>query len=79
MARNVNVWLEGWHKTGQSINVDQYEVGVTIQWTDAESQAREHIETVRFPNVLTDVPAAWLKEALADLMLRAVRKKAGMD
>lgn len=79
MARNVNVWLTNWRATGITVPVDQYTVDIKIQWTADDGGQREHVETVRFPNVLRDVPVAWLKDELVNLILRCVRKKLGID
>ena len=79
MARNVNVWIDGWRWTGQQVQTPQAEVNLRIEWTDNAGQQRQRIETVRFPNILADVPVAWLKQEMEDLMLRALRVKAGVD
>jgi len=79
MGRNVNVYFEGWNWTGQDVLTPQAELDMRILWTDSDGVKHEHEETMRFPNILADVPLSWVKEALEDLMLRAVRKKVGVD
>lgn len=79
MARNVNVWMTNWHWTGNDVPVPQAEVDIVVQWTDKDGESREHSVTARFPNCLQDVPVAWLKDELGDLILRAVRKRLGAD
>ena len=79
MASNINVWIQNWHWTGSDIPVPQAEVDVTIQWTDNAGEAHEHSETARFPKCLKDVPVAWLRDELEDLILRAVRKRLEVD
>lgn len=76
---NVNIFTDGWHWTGVTVPTPQAEVTVRIEWLDEAGEQREHIETVRFPNILADVPVPWLKDRLEDLILRAVRRKLGMD
>lgn len=79
MARNVNVWLTNWHWTGVNVPTPQAEVDIRIEWINEAGEQKEHTETVRFPDILRDVPKAWLKDMLIDLVLRALRKKLGMD
>ena len=79
MARSISVWFEGWNWTGQDVKTPQAELAIRIEWTDNTGGKHEHEETVRFPNILADVPVAWLKEEMQELMLRALRKKAGVD
>jgi len=79
MTRNVNLIISEITPTGQTVNVDQYEIELTAQWTGADGQSRERTETVRFPNILAQVPGTWLKEELTDLLIRAARKKWEID
>lgn len=79
MARNVNVWITNWRQTGQQVSVPQYAVDIRAEWIGNDGQPRERTETVRFPNILGDVPASWIKEELTNLMFRALRVKAGID
>lgn len=79
MARNINVWLTNWHWTGRDVPTPQAEVDIHIEWINEAGEPREHTETVRFPNILQDVPVKWVKEELTDLIYRAVRKKLNID
>jgi len=79
MARNVNVWMTNWHWTGNDVPVPQAEVDIVIQWTSDTGELREHSVTARFPNCLQEVPVSWVKAELEDLILRAVRKRLGVD
>ena len=79
MARSVNVWLTNWHWTGVAVPTPQAEVDIHIEWINEAGEQREHTETVRFPNVLRDVPVPWLKQWLEELLLRALRKKLNID
>lgn len=79
MARNVNTWLTNWQATGQSPATPQYTVDLTIEWVDDVGQPQSWSRTVTFPNDLADVPMAWLKKELLDLMYRCARKKLGID
>lgn len=78
MARNVNVWMEGWHWPGITVPTPQAEVDIHIEWISEAGEQREHTETVQFPNILKDVPVPWLKDRLGELILRALRKKLGI-
>ena len=79
MARNISVWVTNWRATGQQVNVPQYAVDIRAEWTGDDGEHHDRSETVRFPNVLNDVPASWVKEELTDLLFRALRVKAGID
>ncbi len=79
MASDVNVWMENWHATGVKVPIDQYEVDITVHWTDDAGERQERARTVQFPNILADVPALWLKRKMERLMLEALRKKLDMD
>lgn len=79
MTRNINVWFTGWHWTGVEVPVPQAEVEIHIEWINEAGEQREHTETVRWPNILRDVPVKWLKRRLEVLMLRAVRRKLNID
>ncbi len=79
MATNVNVWLDGWTDTGETVPCPKYTVDLRIEWVDAAGEAKSRTETLTFPNDLQLVPAAWLKEELQDLILRAARKRFGVD
>ena len=76
---NTNVWLTKWKATGVNVPVPQYEVNVEVAWTDNEKQPQEWEGAVRFPNVLQDVPVAWVRDEMEDLILRAARKKLNID
>ncbi len=76
---NVNMWVDNWHATGNTVPVPQYTVDVTLEWVDAEGNSRSWTGTPTFPNDLQDVPAAWLKDMLTDLILRVARKKLRVD
>ena len=79
MAQNVNVTIGGWGKTGVSISTPQYEVTIGVQWTDNAGAKRQHSERVLFPNILAQLPVEWVKEEMTDLLLRALRKRIGVD
>ncbi len=79
MARSVNLTITSIEKTGQQIAVDQYEVTIGAEWTDADGQIRTRTETVRFPNLLGQMTGVWLKENLTDLLIRGARVHYGID
>lgn len=75
MAREVNVYTNNWKATGVNVNVPQYSVAVTINWTDDAGVAHTRSETLKFPNFLQNVGAADLKEWLTELMIREARQR----
>lgn len=75
MAREVNVNTSNWKKTGINVNVPQYSVDVTLNWTANDGTAHTHSETLKFPNFLNNVGAADLREWLTELMLREARER----
>ena len=79
MPREVNVFITNWQATGQTVNTPQYSVDVRIDWTKNDGTADTRTATVRFPNVLAQLPVAWVKQEMEDLLLRAARKLAGVD
>ncbi len=79
MAREVNVYTSNWKKTGKNISVPQYSVDVTVNWVDNQGESHTRSETLKFPNFLSNVGAADLKEWLTELMIREARERLGMD
>ena len=79
MAREVNLYTSNWQATGKNISVPQYNVNVTINWLDNEGVRQTRTETLLFPNFLSRVGAADLKEWLTDLMIREARQRLGVD
>jgi hypothetical protein len=79
MATNVNVWFSGWRATGSNVQTPQYEMTIKADWTGNDGLPHTHTELVRFPNILADVPAAWVAKEMQDLLYRALRIKAGLD
>lgn len=79
MAHSVNVYETNWRWTGTNVQVPQAKVDLTIQWKDENGDPHEWTGEATFPNDLQDVPIEWLKDALEELMLRAARKRLGID
>ena len=79
MAQNVNVFLTDWHWTGQNVPCPQAEVDLEIHWTDEQGNDHQWSGTATFPNDLQLVPVEWLKDELESLLLRAARKRLGVD
>lgn len=79
MAREVNVQFGGWRATGTNVQVPQYEISVTFEWTANDGTVRTRTRLVRFPNFMQQVPTEWLQEELQDLLVRAVRRIEGVD
>lgn len=79
MARSVNVWTSNWRATGNSVPVPQYEQTIRMEWVTDDGQEREAERTVRFPNVLANIPARRLKEYVEEMLMREARIMAGID
>ncbi len=79
MARNVNLFVTDIESTDQTVQVNQYAVELTAQWTGVDGQAHERTETVRFPNILAQVPNSWLREHLGELIIKAARETWGAN
>ena len=78
-GRDVNVFFSNWRATGTNVSTPQYAIDVTLNWTDANGSPRTATRTVLFPNLLAQLPAAWVADEMKDLILRAARKYAGID
>jgi hypothetical protein len=79
VARNVNVTIENFRQTGSNVPFPQYAVDLDVSWTNAAGENRQHSETVLFPNILAQMPAAWLKQELQELVFKAVRQQQALD
>ncbi len=79
MAKNINLWIDNWRWTGTDVPTPQARVDVRLEWTGDDGGAREWEGILTFPNDLQDVPVAWVKESLTDLMIRAARARLGID
>ena len=78
MAHGVNLFISKWQWTGSTVPTPQATVDISIEWDDDTGHhAWSGVGT--FPNDLQDVPVAWLREELEDLILRVLRKKLGID
>lgn len=79
MARNVNVRMTNWTDLGTTVPFPRYDVDIYVEWIDDEGDLHSWEGTARIPNDLELVPMAWLREELKDLILRATRKRLGVD
>ena len=79
MARNVNVFTTNWQWTGNTVPTPQATVDIELHWKDNAGVDHEWSGVAMFPNDLQLVPVAWVKEALEELLLRAARKRLGVD
>ena len=78
-ASSVNVWMTNWTDTGTTVPCSKFTVDWHAEWLNAAGEAKSKTATLTFPNDLQLVPASWLKEELQDLVLRAARKRFGVD
>jgi hypothetical protein len=75
VARETNLFVNGWKATGKNIQVPQYSVDVTINWIRDDGTTGTATETLLFPNFLQRVGAADLKEWFTDLLVREARQR----
>jgi len=78
MARNVNVTYSNW-RTGTNVSFQRRLVDVSIAYTDDMGVPQTKSGTITFPDILTQLSAADLKEIAIEVMLRVWRKTQGID
>ena len=78
-AREVNVHTSGWKATGTNVSVPQYEMSVLFQWVDAAGVSHEGTRTVRWPNVLANMPTAYVADRMREMLLDYGRQVLGID
>ena len=78
-ATGVNIYTGNWKATGKNISVPQYRVDVTINWTSADGTNKTKMETLLFPNALSRVGAADLKDWVTDLLISEARERLGVE
>lgn len=69
----------GWRATGVNVPVPQFEMRVQVEYTDNAGQVQTRIGTVLFPNILNQIPAAYLAEEMKDLIVKYFRKREAID
>jgi hypothetical protein len=80
MARRVTGGtLENWQWTGSDVLTPQATVDASIEWIDDNGDPQTWSGTITFPDDLQLLPVAWVREALEDLLMRALRKRIGVD
>lgn len=79
MARNVNIQTSGWRATGVNVPVPQYEMQIQVEYTDNAGAPQTKSGTVRFPNILSQIPPAYLAEEMKDLIIKYFRKREVID
>ena len=75
----VNIYTGNWKATGKNISVPQYSVELTINWTAADGTNKTATETLLFPNALSRVGAADLKDWITDLLISEARERLGVE
>lgn len=78
-GKNVNIFFDNWHATGANVPVPQYEGEVTVEWQELDGTPHAITRTVTFPNDLALVPSTWLRGALKELVIAAVRRYLEID
>lgn len=79
MPRDINVFLSGWRTTGINVSVPQYEQIIELHWINDAGLAQTATRTVRFPNVLSGIPAGRLRRYVDTILLSEARILAGVD
>lgn len=80
MARNINIWTSDWAATGVDVPFPQYSLQIRVTWIDDGGGEHDRTEDVLFPNCLAgEFTQAERKEIAEEIMLRAVRKRLGVD
>jgi len=77
--REVNVYTSGWRATGVNVQVPQYELVVRFEWVDNAGVSHTGKRTVKFPNVLAQMPAEYVAERMKDVLLDYARLNCGVD
>lgn len=79
MARNVNIMTSGWRATGVNVPVPQFELRVSVEYTDDAGVKQTKTGTVLFPNILSQIPVPYLAEEMKDLIVKYFRKREVID
>ena len=78
-GRNVNVCYGPWMNDGVTVPVPRYSKTWTIRWTDKSGNAQEIVRTLRYPNVLQNVPLRRLGEYMDEITFKELRIQYGID
>lgn len=79
MAKEVNVYFEGWHATGNNVSIPQYEVDITLEWTRNDGSKGTRTETAKFPNVLGQLTLSELREWMENIVIAEMRQRLEVD
>lgn len=60
--------IGNWNKLGTTTPVPRWQFTIQIKWTDNDGAAQEHSGTYTFPNVLSIVPDAIMKEWVQNMI-----------
>lgn len=74
---NVNIFTSKWKATGRKVSVPQFELGVRVNFTNADKVSRDVDRTVLFPDCLLDLPADYVKERITDMLVDYAAIKVG--
>ena len=78
MPSNVNINVGSFTPTGQTRNVPQYTIPVTVQWIGDDGEQREATQIVTFPDNLSLLPQAWVAQAFKVIAVEGLRKFYGL-
>lgn len=79
MAQSVNLFTSGWKATGASVAVPQFELTVRFEYTTEAGVVKSGARTVRFPNVLAQLPADVVAEKMTEMLIEWARRDVGVD
>jgi hypothetical protein len=79
MARSVNITTSGWQATGSNVSVPQYTLTVKFDWIDNSGVSHTGTQTATFPNVLAQLPADYVANAMQNMLIDFVRSAKGVD
>ena len=78
MAREVNVTTGPWVAVGTNASVPRWSMVITYNWTRDDGTKGTNTRTVTFPDVLTGIPAARLKDYMERILMAEARILAGV-
>lgn len=78
-AREVNLFTSKWKATGEKVAVPQYEISLRLDWTGSIGTKSSRTETVRFPDLLKNIPSERLQEIITDILVEELRTRLEVD
>ncbi len=79
MPREVNIFLGNWTALGSTAPVSRYSIQIQHDWTDNVGAKHTDTRTLTFPNALSGIPLARLKDYMERIILEEARIQLGVD